>query len=80
MSEGQIKVEELISAEIDYLNIIISKESVLNNDFTEPMNILRQLTSSKYVIEYFRERVDISFDGYNNTRENCMKFPKLEIM
>lgn len=77
MSEGQIKVEDLISAEIDYLNIIISKESVLNNDLTEPMNILRQLTSSKYVIEYFRERVDISFDGYNNTRKELYEIPEI---
>jgi hypothetical protein len=77
MSEGQIKVEDLISAGIDYLNITISKESVLNNDFTEPMNILRQLTSNKSVIEYFRERVDISFDGYNNNREELYEIPEV---
>jgi hypothetical protein len=77
MSEGQIKVEDLISTRIDFLNITISKESIINNDFTEPMNILRQLTSSKSVIEYFRERVDISFDGYNNTREELYEIPEI---
>ena len=77
MSEGQIKIEDLISAGINHLNITISKESVLNNDFTEPMSILRQLISSKSVIEYFRERVDISFDGYDNAREELYEITEV---
>lgn len=77
MSEAKINVEDLMSAGIDYLNITISKESVLNMDFSEPMNILSQLASNKSIMEYFRERVDISFDGFNNWREELYEIPEV---
>lgn len=68
MDNRKLRLDELISAGVEYLNIIISKEEVIKKDFTGPMNLLSQLESDITLMKYFRERVDISFDGYNETR------------
>ncbi|MBW6492356.1 MAG: chlororespiratory reduction 6 domain-containing protein [Lentimicrobium sp.] len=77
MDNKNLKIEELISTGIDYLNITISKEEVVRKDFTGPMNLLGQLTSNITFIKYFRERVDISFDGYNQTAEELWEIPEV---
>jgi guanosine-3',5'-bis(diphosphate) 3'-pyrophosphohydrolase len=77
MGARKIDVEEIMKAGVDYLNITISRESVINNNFEEAMHILRQLTSNIAVTKYFCERVDISFDGYNETSEELWEIPEV---
>ena len=74
---NSIKVTELISAGIDFLSFTISKEEILKKDFTGSMNILEQLTSNISVTKYFRERVDIFFDGYNETSSELWEIPEV---
>ena len=73
----KIDVEEIMKAGVDYLNITISRESVINSNFEEAMHILRQLTSNVTIIKYYCERVDITFDGYNQTREELWEIPEV---
>lgn len=70
-------ITDLISSGIDFLSFTISKEDILKSDFTGPMNILGQLTSDIYVMKYFRERVDIIFDGYNETSSELWEIPEV---
>jgi hypothetical protein len=72
-----VKLKEIKSSGIDFLNIAISREEVLNNDFTNPLETLSQLTSDITFIEYFRERVDISFEGYNGTSVELWEIPEV---
>lgn len=77
MKKEKINIEDLKNAGVDFLSITISKESVLNKDFSEPLNILNQLISNKSLMEYYRERVDILIDGYNNTSEELFEIPEV---
>lgn len=77
MIERQLKIEELIEAGIDCFTITISKKEVLDNDLFKPLQILEQLASNMAFLQYFRERVDIAFDGYNDTTQELWEIPEI---
>lgn len=75
MNDNDTKIESLIAAGIDHLTIIISRDEIEREDFSGPLKILNQLTSNITNMIYFREKVDVSFDGYNNTRDQLWEIP-----
>lgn len=75
MNDSDAKIEDLIAAGIDHLTIVISRDEIEREDFSGPMKTLNQLTSNITNIKYFREKVDISFDGYNKTRNELWEIP-----
>jgi hypothetical protein len=71
----KVYLDDLINSGIDYLIISISKEEIINMDFSNTLHLLNQLTSKIEFIEFFRERVDISIDGYDNARDELWEIP-----
>lgn len=63
---------------VDPLCIIVSRTEVDRNDLEAPLATLRHLTSSLDMVRQFRERVDISFDGYMTAPKNCGRYPPSE--
>lgn len=61
----------------DPLMIVVGRREVEQNDLTAPLATLKHLTSSLDMILQFRERVDISFDGYNDTSEELWEIPEV---
>ncbi|MEO5675703.1 MAG: hypothetical protein ABIQ74_13755 [Chitinophagales bacterium] len=45
---------------------MISREQIEQKLIAEPLNILKSLTVNPSVAKYFRERVEISFDGFKH--------------
>ena len=60
---------------IGSLTIVVTREAVDCRDITGPLTTLRRLMSSVEIIRQFRERVDISFDGYNSTTDELWQIP-----
>lgn len=77
MDVEQLSLDDLMTTGVDYLHITITKDEVINNDFTKSMSLLKQLTLNRKHIEYYRERVDIAFDGYNETSEELWEIPEV---
>lgn len=77
MEKHTNNLTEMIEAGVDFLNIVISKDDVLKKDFSSPMNILQQLIASPKVALYFKERVDIYIDGYNECRDELWEIPEV---
>ncbi len=75
MNHSDTKIESLIAAGIDHLSIVISRDEIEKEDFSGPLKVLNQLTANITNIKYFREKVDVSFDGYNNTRDELWEIP-----
>ncbi len=75
MIDTNTNIENLIEAGIDYLTIVISRDEIEREDFSGPLKTLNQLTSNITNIKYFREKVDISFEGYNKTRDELWEIP-----
>ena len=65
----------MMQSEVDLLNIVISRDEVLKQDIKVAMSILDQLISSPPIAEYFKERVDIAFNGYDHYREELWEIP-----
>jgi hypothetical protein len=56
--------------DFDFLFIVVSKDEVRTRNISNVLATLKRLLESPSVAQSFRERVDISFDGYNDdTRE-----------
>ena len=49
----------------DYLQIIISKEEILEMDLSPTLISLNKLIKSKETIEHFHQRIDIGISGYD---------------
>ena len=75
MIDTNTNIENLIEAGIDYLTIVISRDEIEREDCSGPLKTLNQLTSNITNIKYFREKVDISFEGYNKTRDELWEIP-----
>lgn len=68
---------ELMHSGVDFLTILISRDEIEQQDITEPMDILNQLLSDKTISKYFKERVEIVIDGYNNQREELWEISEV---
>jgi len=62
-----MNLKELMLSGIDHLAISIPKKEVLQMDTSKTLQILNQLLADKEVTRYYQERIDIGFDGYNNS-------------
>lgn len=50
----------------DPLIIVVSKNEIIRRDISPALNVLKSLLRSPEVTRFYRERVDIAFDGYND--------------
>ncbi len=75
--DDNMKSEELISTETECLQIVISKEEVSLKDYSVPLKILNQVTSDISSMKYYRERIDISFKGYNDKSAEIWEIPEV---
>jgi len=69
MPNNKIDLRELVSTGTDILTIVISRVEILEGDIKPTLGVLQQLISDPTIAKHFRERVDISFDGFDNTPE-----------
>jgi len=59
------------------LLIVVSRDEVLRKDISGPLMTLKHLISSRENIRANMLNVDISFDGYENTREELFEIPEV---
>jgi hypothetical protein len=59
------------------LVIVISRDEVNRNDISGPLVALKSLLSDSQTIRKFRRQVDISFFGYDQTREELFEIPEV---
>jgi hypothetical protein len=64
-------------AEIDYLQIIISKEEIENNDLSQTLKQLNYLIKDKGTLERFHQRLDIGVSGYDNDKRELFEVPEV---
>jgi hypothetical protein len=50
----------------DPLVIVVSKDEIMRSDIGPALNVLKSLFSAPEIARYYKERVDINFDGYND--------------
>ncbi|SMD01275.1 chlororespiratory reduction 6 domain-containing protein [Pedobacter nyackensis] len=77
ITNDKINLKEVMSTGIDFLTLIISRDEITRNDISISNNILQQLTTDKKIVNHFRERIEITFDGYNNTTEEIWEIPQV---
>jgi hypothetical protein len=63
--------------DISPLVIVISRDEVERNDISSPLVPLKWLISNPGITRKFRTQVDISFDGYNQVREELFEIPEV---
>lgn len=63
--------------EPDLLYVVVSKEDVLSGNTLSTIDVLKQLTRSPDDALKWRERVDIVFDGYNDTQWELFEIPEV---
>ena len=61
----------------DFVHIVVSRSEVEAVDTSAPLAALNQLISTEESIRDFRQRVNISFHGYENTREELFEIPEV---
>lgn len=59
------------------LMVVVSRQEVETGDTSGPLSTLKHLISSQQMVREFRTRVDIAFDGYNETSEELFEIPKV---
>ena len=76
---ANIESEEHVSLpkSIDPLVIVISRDEVKAMDTSAALDVLTKLTKSPNTAREFVERVDISFFGYDHTREELFEIPEV---
>jgi len=57
--------------------VVVSRDEVEGSDISGPLSTLRHLISSPEIIRACRERVNIAFDGYNETTEELFEMPNV---
>src|SRR5437764_7783508 len=63
--------------EFDPIIVVVSRAEVESGDTSGPLSTLRHLISSPEIIRQCREHVALSFDGYEDTREELFEIPEL---
>jgi hypothetical protein len=59
------------------LMLVVSRLEVESGDTSGPLSTLKHLISSQQMIRDFRTRVDIAFDGYNETPEELFEITQV---
>jgi hypothetical protein len=62
-----MNLKELMLSGIEHLIISIPKNEIIQRDTLKTLNILNQLLADKEVTRFYQERVEISFDGYDDS-------------
>lgn len=63
--------------EPDLLYVVVSKQDVLSGNTQSTLDALKALTRSPEDALMWRERVDIAFDGYNDTQWELFEIPEI---
>lgn len=61
----------------DPMIVVVSREMVESNDVDSILNILKRLIESPAVAKANMDRIDIMFDGYDNTSEELFEIPNV---
>jgi hypothetical protein len=61
--------------DFDPVIIVVSRAEVEKGDTSGPLSTLRHLISSPEMIRAYRERLTVTFDGYNETAEKLFEIP-----
>lgn len=77
ITSDRTNLKEIMAAGVDFLTIIISKDQVDRNDISISNNILQQLITDVEITNHFRERIEVSFDGYDNTTKEIWEIPEV---
>jgi hypothetical protein len=67
----------MIRSDFGPLLIVISRDEVLRKDISGPITTLKHLIASRENIRANMLNVDISFSGYENTREELFEIPEV---
>ena len=59
------------------LMVVVSRQEVESGDTSGPLSTLKHLISSQQMVREFRTRVDIAFDGYNDTSHELFEMPEV---
>jgi hypothetical protein len=65
------------SSDYGPLFIVISRDEVMRQDITGPLTTLKHLISNRENIRANMLNVDVSFSGYENTREELFEIPEV---
>jgi hypothetical protein len=57
------------------LMVVVSRQEVETSDTSGPLLTLERLISSQQMVRDFRTRVEIAFDGYNETTQELFEIP-----
>jgi hypothetical protein len=57
------------------LMVVVSRQEVETSDTSGPLLTLKRLISSQQMVRDFRTRVEIAFDGYNETTQELFEIP-----
>lgn len=57
--------------------VVVSRQEVESGDTSGPLSTLKHLISSQQMVREFRTRVDIAFDGYNDTSHELFEMPEV---
>lgn len=63
--------------EFGTLMVVVSRQEVESGDTSGPLSTLKHLISSQQMVREFRTRVDIAFDGYNETSDELFEIPEV---
>ncbi|WP_321423780.1 chlororespiratory reduction 6 domain-containing protein [uncultured Bacteroides sp.] len=77
MNEQKKKLAQLIEAGIDSLDIVITKEEILKQDISAPLALLSALLDNECFALYFREKVNLSFKGFDDQGKNLWEIPEV---
>ena len=61
----------------DALLLIVSRRDVETGDITDILRSLSHLISATEIARLYRERVDISFEGYEDDRRELWEIPEV---
>jgi hypothetical protein len=67
------RLEKTPTPVIDFLAVVISRQEVESGDIRGPLGVLSRLIESPPTAKRFAERVDIVFDGYNDTPQELFE-------
>lgn len=62
---------------LDFVNIIVSKDEVLSGNTSSVLNALRSLIASPEAAMRWREKVDFAIDGYNNVQHELFEIQEV---
>ncbi|WP_321517313.1 hypothetical protein [uncultured Bacteroides sp.] len=77
MDEQKKKLTLLIEAGVDSLDVVITKEEILKQDISAPLALLSALLDNELFALYFREKVNLSFNGFDDLGKNMWEIPEV---